>query len=70
MNNFYLAHNKVNVFHYGGLREGQVVTTGQPFLEYFDTEQALIDRILELGQEYISTPPIINQSQINLSEQQ
>lgn len=64
MNRFYLAHNEVNVFHYGRLQENQVVTTGQPFLEYFDTEQELIDRILILGQEYISTPPIINHSSL------
>ena len=64
MNNFYLAHNEVDVFHYGSLQEGQTVTTGQPFLEYFETEQGLIDRVLELGQEYISTSPIINQSQL------
>ena len=62
MNKFYLAHNEVNVFHYGSLQEEQIVTTGQPFLEYFETEQGLIDRLLELGQEYISTSPIINQS--------
>lgn len=62
MNKFYLAHNGVNVFHYGSLQENQAVTTGQIFLEYFETEQGLIDRLLELGQEYIST--IINQSQI------
>jgi hypothetical protein len=61
MNNFYLAHNGVNVFHYSSLQENQVVTTGQPFLEYFETEQALIDRLLALGQEYISTS-LINQS--------
>ena len=64
MNNFYLTHNEVDVFHYGSLQENQIVTTGQPFLEYFDTEQGLIDRILELGQEYISTSPIINQSSL------
>jgi hypothetical protein len=64
MNKFYLAHNETTVFHYGSLREGQVVTTGQPFLEYFDTEQELIDRVLDLGQEYISNSPIINQSQV------
>ena len=64
MNNFYLAHNEVDVFHYGSLQANQTVTTGQPFLEYFETEQGLIDRLLELGQEYISTSPIVNQSQI------
>lgn len=61
---YYLAHNLINVFHYGSLSEGQIVTTGQPYLEYFDIEQELIDRLLELGQEYISGSPIINQSQI------
>lgn len=64
MNNYYLAHNSIDVFHYGSLSQGQSVTTGQPSLEYFETEQSLIDRLLELGQEYISSNPIINQSQI------
>jgi len=64
MNNFYLAHNEIDVFHYGSLQEGQTVTTGQPFLEYFETKQELIDRLLVLGQEYIGPGPIINQSQI------
>jgi len=64
MNNFYLAHNEINVFHYGSIQENQTVTTGQPFLQYFETEQDLIDRMLELGQEYISTSPVINQSQL------
>jgi len=59
MNNFYLAHNKKNVFHYGSLREGQIVSTGQPYLEYFLKEQDLINRLLELGQEYIKNLPII-----------
>ncbi len=62
MNNFYLAHNGVNVFHYSNLQQNQIVTTGQPFLEYFETEQQLIDRLLELGQEFISSTSIINQS--------
>jgi len=62
MNKFYLAHNGVDVFHYSSLQENQIVTTGQPFLEYFETEQELIDRLLELGQEFISTSQINNQS--------
>jgi hypothetical protein len=64
MNKFYLAHNLINIFHYGSLSPEQVVTTGQPYLEYYDTEQELINRLLELGQEYISNGPIINQSQV------
>jgi hypothetical protein len=62
MNKFYLAHNEIDIFHYSNLQENQIVTTGQPFLEYFETEQQLIDRLLELGQEFISTLPINNQS--------
>ena len=62
MNKFYLAHNGIDVFHYSNLQENQIVTTGQPFLEYFETEQQLIDRLLELGQEFISTSQINNQS--------
>ena len=62
MNKFYLAHNGIDVFHYSNLQENQIVTTGQPFLEYFEIEQQLIDRLLELGQEFISTSPVINQS--------
>ena len=62
MNKFYLAHNGIDVFHYSNLQENQIVTTGQPFLEYFETEQELIDRLLELGQEFISTSQINNQS--------
>ena len=64
MNRFYLAHNETDVFHYGTLFENQTVTTGQPFLEYFEDEQSLINRLFALGQEYISTSTIINQSQI------
>jgi hypothetical protein len=63
MNNFYLAHNGINIFHYGSLQPGQVVTTGQPNLEYFEFEQQLIDRLFALGQDYIKNE-IINQSQI------
>lgn len=64
MNNFYLAHNEIDVFHYGTLLGNQTVTTGQPFLEYFEDEQSLINRLLALGQEYISSLPITNQSQL------
>jgi len=59
---YFLAHNEIDVFHYNQLQDNQTVTTGQPFLEYFTTEQELIDRILELNQEYISSAIIVNQS--------
>ena len=46
---YFLAHNSINVFHYGELNEGQVVTTGQPNLEYFDNLNTLKERLAELG---------------------
>ena len=49
---YFLAHNKIDAFHYGELLEGQAIETGQPHLEYFTSEGFLIDRLHELGQEY------------------
>ena len=58
---YFLAHNGINIFHYTRIQQNQFVTTGQPFLEYFNTEEELMARLLELNQEYISTT-LINQS--------
>jgi len=49
---YFLAHNAIDVFHYGELLEGQVIETGQPNLEYFDTLQELKDQLLTFGVEY------------------
>ena len=49
---YFLAHNEIDVFHYGELLEGQVIETGQPFLEYFNTLDELKDRLVILGVEY------------------
>lgn len=54
---YFLAHNAIDVFHYGELLEGQVITTGQPNLEYFDTLDELKERLLSFGVEY-SEPSI------------
>lgn len=48
---FYLAHNGLDVFHYGELSEGQVIITGQPFLEFFKTKSAQELRLKQLGYE-------------------
>lgn len=58
---YFLAHNETNIFHYSQLQEAQFVTTAQPFLEYYDTEEELIARLLQLNQEYIKRS-LINQS--------
>jgi len=49
---YFLAHNGLDVFHYGELVEGQVLETGQPNLEYFDTLQELKDKLFTFGVEY------------------
>ncbi len=42
---YFLAHNKIDVFHYGELLEGQAIETGQPSLEYFNTLEELKQRL-------------------------
>jgi hypothetical protein len=49
---YFLAHNAIDVFHYGELLEGQEITTGQPNLEYFDNLDELKQRLLTLGVVY------------------
>ena len=51
---YYLAHNETDVFHYGKITEEQQITTGQPILLFFDTEQELIDKLQEYNVEYNS----------------
>ena len=45
---YYLATNNIDVFHFGFLAAGAVVTTGQPVVNYYDTEQELIDALSDL----------------------
>ncbi len=46
---YFLAHNSVNIFHYGELHDGQVVSTGQPNLEYFENINDLKVRLNSFG---------------------
>jgi hypothetical protein len=47
---YYLATNKVDVFHYGEYNpQTQTVTTGQPFYMEFDTEKEWLEELLEYG---------------------
>ena len=48
----FLAHNETDVFHYGKITEEQQITTGQPILLFFDTEQELIDKLQEYNVKY------------------
>ena len=49
--NYFLAHNGINIFHTGSLINGEEVTTGQPYLEFFDTLEQLTTRLTEYNQE-------------------
>ncbi len=42
---YFLAHNGFNVFHYGQILDGEIVSTGQPYLEYFNDEASLSNRL-------------------------
>ena len=42
---YYLAHNEIDVFHYGKLEDGQEIETGQPVLEFFETIDTLNERL-------------------------
>ena len=44
-----IAHNADNAFHPMKLEIGQVMTTGQPFLEKFENEDLMVERLVELA---------------------
>ncbi len=46
---WFIAHNNVDVFHTGMLEPGQQVETGQPNIELFDTLEAFQSRCSALG---------------------
>ena len=47
---WYIAHNGLDVVHYGDIEVGDVVT-GQPMFETFDNEPEWRDRLKDLGVE-------------------
>lgn len=49
---YFLAHNGVDIFHYGKLELNEEVITGQPNLEFFDNENDLSQRLSDLGQQF------------------
>ena len=49
---WYLATNEIDIFHYGELAEGGVVTTAQPKLVYFETKEELITELINYNHEY------------------
>ena len=39
---WYIAGNEVDVFHYGFLRQGATLKTGQPTVTIYSTEEAML----------------------------
>ena len=54
---YFIATNKIDVFHFGGIVENGNITTGQPYIIFYTTEQEMIDALTELtgNPEYYST---------------
>ena len=46
---YFLAHNSIDIFHHGEISQDQVVSTGQPNLEFFDTLEELKTRLMSFG---------------------
>jgi hypothetical protein len=46
---WFIAHNGVDVFHFGFTPEGTQLDTGQPILETFDNEKEYLERKQELN---------------------
>lgn len=59
---YFLAHNEVNVFHYGELGVGEFVETVQPHLEFFDDLDSMMERLsffnVDYGSKLINDPVI------------
>jgi len=45
---YYLATNEIDIFHFGEIEDESILTTGQPKVFYFNTEQELIDKLTQL----------------------
>ena len=45
---YYLATNEIDIFHFGKMEEESILTTGQPKVFYFDTENELISKLTQL----------------------
>lgn len=52
---YFLAHNGIDIFHYGEIIQEQQVNTAQPNLEFFDDLDSLIERLSFFNIEHEST---------------
>jgi hypothetical protein len=49
---YFFTHNELDVFLYGELKDNQVIESGQPFLEFFNTDIELNERLSFFGQYF------------------
>lgn len=46
---YWIAHNGGKIVHFGHLKAGEVLATGQPILEWFASEEAQMARLEDFG---------------------
>jgi hypothetical protein len=49
---YFFTHNELDVFLYGELKDNQIIESGQPFLEFFDSEIELNERLIFFGKYF------------------
>lgn len=57
---YFLAHNNIDIFHYGSITEEQIITTGQPYLEYFEELKSLVERLEFFNVSYVENSNFIS----------
>jgi hypothetical protein len=60
-----IAHNDTDTFHPMKVDVGQVLSTGQIFLEQFETEESMVERLIELAGDDSSwrRPPLVHEDE-------
>jgi hypothetical protein len=52
MTTYYIAHNAIDIFHYGSYEEGEAFDSGQPNIETFTNKEEWIERMNQLNIEH------------------
>jgi hypothetical protein len=57
---YYLAHNEIDVFHYGKIDGNQEIETGLEFLEFYNTIEELNGRLIVFSLSFTNTENVDN----------
>jgi hypothetical protein len=49
---YYLATNEIDIFHFGEIEDESILTTGQPKVFYFDSEDELKNKVNILSKDF------------------